>query len=104
MDYVLGIDIGTQGTKTALFSEEGQCIAQAFQNSNLIREGDGTIEENPEEQFDAVCITIKECINKSKIEPSDIAALAIDGQMAGIIGIGKDGKIPWHIIIFQALI
>ena len=92
MDYVLGIDIGTQGTKTALFSEEGQCIAQAFQNSNLIKESDGTIEENPEEQFDAVCNTIKECIDKSKIKPSQIAALAIDGQMAGVIGIGKDGK------------
>ena len=92
MDYVLGIDIGTQGTKAALFSEEGQCIAQAFQNSNLIKESDGTIEENPEEQFDAVCKTIKECIDKSKIDPSRIASLAIDGQMAGIIGIGKDGK------------
>jgi xylulokinase len=92
MNYVLGVDIGTQGTKTVLISENGQCLAQAFQGSNIIKKIDGTIEEDPEEQFQAVCKTIKECIEKSGIRSSNIASLAIAGQMAGIIGIGKEGK------------
>jgi xylulokinase len=88
---LIGIDIGTQGTKAALFSENGRAISEAFQKSNLFQPEPGVVEEDPEEQLDAVCNTIKELIEKTQTNPSDIAGLAIDGQMAGIIGVGADG-------------
>ncbi len=89
---LIGIDIGTQGTKAALFSEEGKCLAEAFKKSNLFQPEPGVVEEDPEEQLDAVCITIKELLKSSGTAPSDIACIAIDGQMAGVIGVGKDGR------------
>lgn len=89
---LIGIDIGTQGTKAALFTEDGECLASAFAASNLHRPSVGIVEEDPEAQFRSVCSTIAECMSKSGLAPDDIAGISIDGQMAGIIGIGEDGS------------
>ena len=91
-ENIFGIDIGTQGTKAALFSSDGRCLSSSFRKSCLHRPSPGIVEEDPEKQVSTVCQTIKECVQKSKIDKSSIAAIGIDGQMAGIIGIGKDGK------------
>lgn len=88
---LIGIDIGTQGTKAALFSEEGQCVSSSFMKSKLCQPSPGIVEEDPEQQLKSVCQTIKECIRNAKINPRSVAGIAIDGQMAGIIGVGKDG-------------
>ena len=88
---LIGIDIGTQGTKAALFDDNGILKAEAFQKSNLFQPEPGIVEENPEEQVDAVCNTVKSLMEKSGTDPSDIACIAIDGQMAGVIGVGADG-------------
>ena len=92
MKYVIGIDIGTQGTKTALFDENGSCVAEALEKSELARPEPGAVEEDPEKQVTSVCNTIRACIEKSGIHAGDVAGVSIDGQMAGVIGIGQDGK------------
>ena len=89
---LIGIDIGTQGTKAALFSENGETLGEAFRKSNLFQPEPGIVEEDPEEQLDAVCNTIRELIDTTGTDPSDIACIAIDGQMAGVIGVGSDGR------------
>jgi xylulokinase len=88
---LIGIDIGTQGTKAALFDENGTCAAEAFKKSNLFQPEPGITEENPEEQVEAVCTTIRELLEKSGLPAGSVAGVALDGQMAGIIGIGEDG-------------
>ena len=88
---LIGIDIGTQGTKAALFNEEGKCLAEAYKQSSLIQPEPGVTEEDPEEQVGAVCAAIRQLLEKSEQSPSSVAGVAIDGQMAGIIGIGKEG-------------
>jgi len=88
---IFGIDIGTQGTKTALYAQDGRLLAEAFRPSELLGSAAGRVEEDPERQFDSVCATIRECLDKSGIEPGTVGCLAIDGQMAGVIGVGKDG-------------
>ncbi len=88
---VLGVDIGTQGTKAALFSESGKCLAMAFRKSRLNQPREGVVEEDPEFQVTSVCQAIRACVVQTQIEPKSVAAIAIGGQMAGILGIGKDG-------------
>jgi len=90
--FVIGIDVGTQGTKAAIFSESGKCCASAFEKSKLHRPLPGVVEENPDDQVNTAYITIQKCMRQSGITPSEIAGIAICGQMAGIIGIGMDGK------------
>ncbi|GAK57138.1 hypothetical protein U27_04103 [Candidatus Vecturithrix granuli] len=90
--YLIGIDIGTQGTKAALFAQDGRCLAEAFQPSALSQPSPGVVEEEPEIQVQSVCATIKACVQKARIQPGEIAGIGIDGQMAGILGVGADGK------------
>ncbi len=92
MKALIGVDIGTQGTKAALFTEEGTCLAQAFVPSKLHQPGPGVVEEDPERQFESVCQTIKRCLEDARIDKALVAGIGIDGQMAGILGVGKDGR------------
>lgn len=89
--FLIGVDIGTQGTKAALFSENGVRLAHAFVQSRLYQPVPGVVEEYPEVQYSSVCEVIRRCLSESGVDSKSIAAIAIDGQMAGIIGVGKDG-------------
>ncbi|MFP3958669.1 MAG: xylulokinase [Spirochaetaceae bacterium] len=86
----LGVDVGTQGTKAVAYSADGACLAESFRPSNLIEGPDGSITEDPEEQVEAVCGAIADCVQQG-VDPHSVAALAIDGQMAGVLAVGTDG-------------
>lgn len=89
---LIGVDIGTQGTKAALFDAAGRCLASAFERSRLLRTVTGAVEEDPERQVASVCRTMRACLSKSRANAGAVAAIGIDGQMAGIIGVGRDGR------------
>jgi xylulokinase len=89
---LVGIDIGTQGVKGAVFSKDGCCLAEAYVESKLYRPSAGIVEEDPEFQVASVCRVIKRCVKNAGIRSDSVAAIGIDGQTAGIIGIGKDGR------------
>ena len=85
--YLLGVDIGTQGTKTCLYASDGRAAASAFEPSRLIEPAPGAVEQEPDELYGSVVRTIREVLEKSGVRPSDVAALGMDGQMAGILGV-----------------
>ncbi|MCU0959450.1 MAG: FGGY family carbohydrate kinase [Pirellulaceae bacterium] len=89
---LLGIDIGTQGTKAVLFDRRGRTLATAFRKSRLHQPAPGVVEEDPEYQFRTVCQCIAACTEDAGIAATEVAAIGIDGQMAGILGIGADGR------------
>ncbi len=92
MRSLLGLDIGTQGTKGLLVSEQGEQLSTAFRPSQLHRPGPGMVEEDPEQQLTAACEVIEECLGESNADPASVAAVGVAGQMAGVIGIGRDGR------------
>jgi xylulokinase len=87
----VGVDIGTQGVKAAVYDAAGLCVAEAFRKSELLHPSPEAVEEDPERQVRSTCQVIAECAaaaaGKGRVE-----GLAIDGQMAGVIGVGADGK------------
>lgn len=92
MDYLVGVDVGTQGTKTVIYDRDGRAIAEAFQKSNLVYGSGGRVEEDPQELLASCLKTIKQNIERADINNTDIAAVALDGQMAGIMGIDTAGN------------
>jgi len=95
-NYLIGIDIGTMGTKTAIFSTDGNIVSDAFEDSNLIRPKLGIVEQDPDEIYNSVMNTIRQVVKKSGIYPREIAGIGLDGQMAGILGIDKDWNAVTH--------
>lgn len=91
MEYIISIDIGTQGTKAGLFDRDLNCISTAFQESELIADDNGIYEE-PENIYQSVV----KVLNKLSAENAQIIhrveVIAIDSQMAGIMGVDKDNQ------------
>lgn len=89
---LLGIDIGTQSVKAALFDSNGRVLASASRASLHHQPTPGATEEDPEFQLESVFTVVRECMETSGSDSGEIAAIGIDGQMAGVIGIGVDGR------------
>lgn len=91
-DYLIGVDIGTQGTKAALFDLDLNCLAVAFEASRLIQPEPGTVWQEPDELYGSVVRTIAELLRSPAAAQGRVQAVGVDSQMAGIMGIGTDGE------------
>jgi xylulokinase len=89
-DCLIGVDIGTQGTKAAVYSVDGELLTAAFRPSRLISPSSGIVEQDPEEMYASLLGAVREAVEKAGIAPGDVAAIGLDGQMAGILGIDRD--------------
>ena len=90
--YFIGCDLGTTATKTGIFDTEGKLVALARRNSNLIYGQDGSVIQEPYEMLESVVETVREVMEKSQVPPQEVGALALDGQMAGIMGVDELGE------------
>lgn len=90
MKGIIGVDIGTTGTKTAIYDTSGTLLAQSYQDSRVHCNGDGQIEENPLDFYYAALDTIAEAMKKISGAKPEIAAIAVDGQMAGLLGVNRE--------------
>ena len=85
----LGIDIGTQGSKTVLYNLDKNIIAEDFCPSRLIYSHDNSISENPDYIFDGIIKSVKNITALPCVNGKNIVAMGIDCQMAGIMAIDK---------------
>ena len=100
MTYVLGIDIGTSGTKTVLFDEKGKEISSAFKDYQLYQPEIGWAEQKPEDWWEAVVVTISLAIKKSEVSIEDIKGIGLSGQMHGLVMLDKEGQVLRPSIIW----
>ncbi|HCW54635.1 MAG TPA: xylulokinase [Clostridium sp.] len=100
MRYLLGLDIGTSGTKTALFDEDGKTIATATFGYDLFQPKVGYAEQNPDDWWDACVKGIRAVIDKSNVQSIDIKGIGLSGQMHGLVLLDKDNKVIRKSIIW----
>ena len=100
MEYVIGVDLGTSGTKTVLFSSDGQPIASKTIEYPLYQPQNGWAEQAPEDWWHAACGSMKEVIAKSGINPKNIKGIGISGQMHGLVMLDKAGNVLRRSIIW----
>ena len=100
MAYLLGIDIGTSGTKTVLFNDQGDTIASALGEYPLYQPQIGWAEQDPEDWWKATVDTIRQVLAKSGVNPADIKGVGLSGQMHGMVLLDKDGNVIRSSIIW----
>ena len=64
MKYLIGIDIGTSGTKSVLFDTEGKVVVSATAEYSMYQPKNGWAEQNPNDWWRAVCKTLCEITQK----------------------------------------
>lgn len=100
MRYLLGIDLGTSGTKTVLFDELGKAVASHTVEYPMYQPKNGYAEQDPLDWWNAACVTIKKVVEESGILPNQISGIGISGQMHGIVMLDKDGNVLRNSIIW----
>ncbi|NLP46982.1 MAG: xylulokinase [Epulopiscium sp.] len=100
MAYLLGIDIGTSGTKTVLFNTEGKTIASATAEYSMQQPYIGWAEQNPEDWWEATCTTIQQVLKTSRVESQEIKGVGLTGQMHGLVLLDKNNQILRPSIIW----
>ncbi|MBQ2757103.1 MAG: xylulokinase [Clostridia bacterium] len=81
--YVIGIDVGTSGTKSVLFDTNGEIVAGATAEYPLLTPQNGWAEQEPEWWWEATVKTLGE-ITKAACD-GEIAGLGLSGQMHSLV-------------------
>ncbi len=97
---LIGTDIGTSGTKTVLFDLNGNAVASDTQEYPLYQPQNGWAEQDPEDWWKAVALSIKNVISKSGVSPSQINGVGLSGQMHGLVMLDKNDKVLRRSIIW----
>lgn len=84
---ILAHDLGTTGDKASLFTADGQVIASAFSGYDTAYPQPNWVEQNPEDWWQAFCLTTRQLLKESTRNPADIACLAFSGQMMGCVAV-----------------
>ena len=100
MQYLLGVDLGTSGTKTVLFDTSGNAICSKTIEYPLYQPENGWAEQDPADWWHATHNSIKYVIDKSGIKASEIAGVGLSGQMHGLVMLDKSGKVLRNAIIW----
>lgn len=72
MRYLLGVDLGTSGTKTVLFDETGKVIASKTVEYPLLQPKNGWAEQDPKFWYDATIESVKAVLLQSKVNGNRI--------------------------------
>src|SRR4051812_38777335 len=92
MPYLLGIDIGTSGTKTLICDEDGKVLATATAEHPISSPKPGWSEQDPLDWWDATCKATKAVLKKAKIKPTDVRGIGLSGQMHGSVFLADGDK------------
>ena len=91
MKYLIGVDLGTQTTLAGLVNEEGRIVRVSSIETNLIYPEKDAVIQDPEEMLESVIATIRDIVEASGVDPADVEGICIVGQMAGVMGVDRDG-------------
>ncbi len=99
--YILAIDLGTSGPKTALISVYGEVLDSEFQETPIILLPGGGAEQDPEGWWKAIMDTSKKVLAKGLVLPENIVAVSVTTQWSGTVPVDKDGKNLMNAIIWM---
>jgi len=90
--FLLAHDLGTSGNKAVLYTLEGRLVASRtcpydtrFFNGNWA-------EQEPLDWWAAVCSSTRELLEAAKADASDVAVVALSGQMMGCTPVDREGN------------
>lgn len=96
--YLIGIDVGTSGTKSVLFDTKGNVIASSTEEYPLIQPQNGWAEQNPLHWWEAVCKTLKAIT--AAVDAEKIAGVGLSGQMHGLVMLDSECNVIRNSIIW----
>ncbi len=89
---LLGIDLGTSGTKAALVSMEGRVVATATHGHPLHTPQPGFSEQDPEDWWSSTVGAVREVLDAPIARGRRVVSIGLSGQMHGLVTLDRHGR------------
>lgn len=100
MAYIMGIDVGTTGTRVVVVRPDGHVIGAATGDHQPMRMArPGWAEQEPEDWWEATLRAVRAALGVAGVTGRDVAAVGLSGQMHGVVLLDKT-----HAVLRPSLI
>lgn len=91
---VLGIDVGTGGTRAVLLDEAGHLLGAATaEHAEMASPELGWAEQDPRDWWRAARVAIEECLTAAGATGAEVSAIGLSGQMHGLVLLDAAGEV-----------
>ena len=90
--FLIGHDVGTGGSKSALIDFQGNMLASSFQPYPISYPKPRWAEQSPEDFWRAVTEGTRRLIAESGIAPHQVVGMGFAGQMLGLVPMSSTGR------------
>lgn len=101
MNYFMGIDVSTTGSKALLIDSSGSVVAAASSPHTLSTPRPLWSEQDPHEWWLATVNSIRTVLGKTGIAPDAITAVGLTGQMHGLVLLDDSGNVLRPAILWN---
>ena len=98
--FILAHDLGTTGNKASLFDGAGEALASSFFGYDTEFAHVNWAEQNPEDWWQAVCVSTKALLSQASVSEKDIACITFSGQMMGCVAVDAKARPLRNAIIW----
>ncbi len=99
--YLVGIDIGTTGTKAILCDAQGHIVAQAGQEYPTAYPHANWAEQDPEDWWRATCRVVRHILDESGVDPKQVAAISVSDQAPSLVAVDRSGDVLCPALIWM---
>ena len=101
MTYLIGIDVGTSGTKGLLIDSGGKVHARASASYPLTTPKPLWVEQDPEDWWRATVDVCKNLLKESGVKADQIKGIGLTGQMHGLVILDRNNKVLRPCILWN---
>jgi xylulokinase len=101
MKYFLGLDISTTGAKALIIDESGKVVSVATTSLTLSTPRPLWSEQNPQDWWEAIKLSIRKSLADAEISGDHIAAIGLTGQMHGLVLLDERNEVLRPAILWN---
>lgn len=101
MDYVIGCDVGSQGTKAVLVSFDGNILGEAQVEYEIDFPHPLWAQQPVARWTNALRDAIRQVLSKTHVRGEAVRGLALGSQVDGVVPVGQDGRALYPAILWM---